>query len=327
MPESIPHSDGILINHQDKRLLDPAEREKRESYLRDTIGLSQEKLDKLKERQPHLYSIESITEKVDGLKKIGFTNPNKMIDSFPQILGLAFDNIDTKISSLKDRGFTNPNKMIDSFPQILGHTFDNIDTKISGLKDRGFTNPNKMIEISPQILGLAFDNIDTKISGLKDRGFTNPNKMIEISPQILGYALDNIDIRINLLSKLNNLYQLNLNPITTIESNLTILGTKFEKLVVIARILRDYQPSPTDIQRKINSLYVINLESLLISYSQRKSGDNIDNLTKTARQIQKQKLSKDYKRQLIKDFFNQNPDSYKIYRDYLKGNPEKTQDD
>jgi len=327
MPESIPHSDGILINHQDKRLLDPAEREKRESYLRDTIGLSQEKLDKLKERQPHLYSIESITEKVDGLKKIGFTNPNKMIDSFPQILGLAFDNIDTKISSLKDRGFTNPNKMIDSFPQILGHTFDNIDTKISGLKDRGFTNPNKIIESFPTTLNYTFDNIDTKISGLKDRGFTNPNKMIEISPQILGYALDNIDIRINLLSKLNNLYQLNLNPITTIESNLTILGTKFEKLVVIARILRDYQPSPTDIQRKINSLYVINLESLLISYSQRKSGDNIDNLTKTARQIQKQKLSKDYKRQLIKDFFNQNTDSYKIYREYLKGYPEKTQND
>jgi len=426
MPEPIPHSDGVSINHPDQRFLPQGEREKRESYLRDSLGFSQEKINKLKEIKAELYSAESIIEKINGLKDRGFTNPNKMIESSPTILSLTFENIDTKISGLKDRGFTNPNKMIasspviftlafenidaklsglkdrgftnpnkmieslpaifsyafenidaklsglkdrgftnpnkmiESLPPILGYTFENIDTKISGLKDRGFTNPNKMIESSPTILGLAFENIDTKISGLKDRGFTNPNKMIESSPTILShgfesidskisglkdrgftnpnkmiesspaifsYAFESIDSKISLLSKLNNLYQININPITTIESNLPILGTKFEKLIVIARVLREYQPSPEDVQRKIGQLYTLNIESLLISYSQKEPSDNIDDLTRTARQIQKQKLSKDYKRQLIKDFFNQNPDSYKIYRDYLKGYPEKTQDD
>ena len=228
MSEPIPHSDGVPINDQDKRLLPPGEREKRESYFRDIIGLSQDKIDRLKEKHSSLYSTESIIEKVNGLK------------------------------------------------------------------DRGFTNPNKTIESSPQILGLAFENIDAKI---------------------------------NLLSKLTNLYQLNLNPVTTIESNPTILSVKLKKLIVITRVLRDYQSSPEDIQRKVSSLYKINLESLLISYSQKEPNDNIDNLIRTARQIQKQKLSKDYKRQLIKDFFNQNTDSYKIYREYLKGYPEKTQND
>ena len=360
MSEPIPHSDGVPINDQDKRLLPPGEREKRESYFRDIIGLSQDKIDRLKEKHSSLYSTESIIEKVNGLKDRGFTNPTKMIESLPAILDLNFDNIDAKTSGLKDRGFTNPNKMIESSPQIfsfafanidtkisglkdrgftnptkmietlpaiLGLNFDNIDAKISGLKDRGFTNPNKTIESSPQILGLAFENIDAKISGLKDRGFTNPNKTIESSPQILGLAFENIDAKINLLSKLTNLYQLNLNPVTTIESNPTILSVKLKKLIVITRVLRDYQSSPEDIQRKVSSLYKINLESLLISYSQKEPNDNIDNLIRTARQIQKQKLSKDYKRQLIKDFFNQNTDSYKIYREYLKGYPEKTQND
>ena len=270
------------------------EREKRESYLKDIIGFSQEKIDKLKEKTPSLCSIKSIIEKVNGLKDRGFTNPNKMIESLPSILGLAFENIDAKISGLKDRGFTNPNKMIESLPPILSYGFENIDTKISGLKDRGFTNPTKMIGSSPAILSYGFGNIDSKV---------------------------------NLLSKLSNLYRINLNPITTIESNPAILGVKFKKLIVIARVLREYQPSSDDIQRKISILYTINLESLLISYSQKKANDNIDNLTNTARNIQKQKLSKEEKRQLIKDFFNQNPDSYKIYRDYLKGYPEKTQND
>ncbi|MDD4785093.1 MAG: hypothetical protein PHH12_01395, partial [Candidatus Shapirobacteria bacterium] len=247
--------------------------------------------------------------------------------SQPAILGLAFDNIDLKISGFKDRGFTNPNKMIEFQPSILGYDFDNIDAKISGLKDRGFTNPNKIIESQPLILGYDFDNIELKISGLKDRGFTNPHKIIELKPQILGYGFENIDSKINLLSRLNNVYQLNLNPITIIESNLAIFGTNFKKLIVITRILREYQPSLEDIQRKVGELSKINLESLLISYSQKEPSDSINNLTKTARQIQKQKLSKDYKRQLIKNFFNKNPDSYKIYRDYLKGYPEKTQND
>jgi len=307
MSEAISHSDGASINHPDKRSLTPEEREKRESYLKDIIGLSPEKLDKLKQDRPSLYSIESMDNKISGLKDRGFSNTHKMIESNPSILNYSFDNIDNKISDLKDRGFSNPHKVIESLPQIFGLGFDNIDNKISELKDRGFTNPNKMIESNPGILGYSIDNIDNKISGLKDRGFTNPNKMIE--------------------SKLSSLYQLNLNPITTIESNLPILGTKFDKLIVIARILREYQPSSEDIQRKIYVLYTINLESLLISFSQKDKFDNIDYLTRNARNIQKQKLSKDHKRELIKDYFDKNPESYKIYRDYLKGYPEKTQND
>jgi len=148
--------------------------------------------------------------------------------------------------------------------------------------------------------------------------------MIESFPSILGYSFENIDAKIELLSKINKIYNLNINPISIIESNLSILGVKFEKLIVIIRVLSDYQPKQIDIQRKITTLSQINIESLLISYSQRKTDSTIDDLTREARKVKKQKISKEDKRKLIKDFFDKNPESYKIYRDYLKGYPEKS---
>ena len=214
---------------------------------------------------------------------------------------------------------------LDSLKQCRPHLYsiDTIQKHVSGLQERGFGNPNKMIENLPAILGYSFENIDSKIKGLQERGFGNPNKMIESFPTILGLSFENIDSKLRLLDLLNNTYKLNLNPIEAIESNLTILGTKFEKLIVIARILREYSPSVEDIQRKISALYTINLESLLLSYSQKKPSDSIDDLIRNTRNIQKEKMTKEYKRDLIKDFFSQNPESYKIYRDYLKGYPEK----
>ena len=147
--------------------------------------------------------------------------------------------------------------------------------------------------------------------------------MIESSPSILGLGFDNIDKRIKLLNFLNNNYQLKLNPISVLENNPVIFGTKFEKLIVITRIIKEYQPTADEVQKKIGALYPINLESLLLSYSERKAGDNIYDLTRKATYIQKEKIDKETKRKLIKDFFDKHPESYKIYRDYLRGYPEK----
>ena len=204
--------------------------------------------------------------------------------------------INTKISGLRGRGFNDTNRMIEKFPAILGLGFENIDTKISGLKDRGFSNPGKMIEKSPSVLYFGFENIDDKLSGLKDRGFSDPHKMIERFPEILSFGFENIDKKIRLLDLLNRTYQLKLNPVSVIEQNPIILGSKFEKLIVIARVLREYQPSVEDIKRKINMLYKINIESLLLAHSEKKPNDTIDNLTNKAKLIQKEKVPKNEKK-------------------------------
>ncbi len=62
-----------------------------------------------------------------------------------------------------------------------------------------------------------------------------------------------------------------------------------------------------------------NVESLLISYFQRKEGDDLNEILKNAYKIQTQKLSFDEQQKLLKQFFKENPDSYKLDRDYTKG--------
>lgn len=271
--------------------LPPKTINKRANYLKEKLGFSQKKIDRLKNYRPSLYS-------------------RPLVDKY--------------LSDLENQELFNPN--IANPPSTLGHNTDEVDQKITDLKNRGFSNPKEMIRDFLPVLDYDSDNIDQKINDLKKLGFINPQKMIEDNPRILSYSLKkNIKPKIRLLNSLNKTYNLNLDPLNTIESNLAILGTKFEKLVVIVRVLRDYQPSPEDIQKKISGLYATNLESLLVAYSQKQPNDTFNNLIRRTRNIQKQKLTKEYKRELIKDFFTKNPVAYKIYRDYLKGYPEEKQ--
>ena len=84
--------------------------------------------------------------------------------------------VEAHLMGLRERGFGNPNKMVESSPAILGLAFENIDAKLAGLRERGFGNPNKMVESSPAILGLAFENIDRRI-----RLFSKLNHLYELS--------------------------------------------------------------------------------------------------------------------------------------------------
>ena len=74
------------------------------------LGFSNAWIDKVTLQKPSLY--ENPRAKIEGLKSRGFTNPEKLITTFPTILGLSFDNIDAKIEGLRSRGFTNPEKLI-----------------------------------------------------------------------------------------------------------------------------------------------------------------------------------------------------------------------
>ena len=77
-----------------------------------------------------LWPVSIYDEKIRGLTERGFKDPRKMIASFPQILGLSFENIDEKTRGLTERGFKDPRKMIASLPAILGYSLENIDRKM-----------------------------------------------------------------------------------------------------------------------------------------------------------------------------------------------------
>ena len=66
------------------------------------------------------------SDKIAYLHQLGFADPVKMITSFPEIAGLASDNVRRKIADLRELGFADPIKMITYFPPILGLRIDNI---------------------------------------------------------------------------------------------------------------------------------------------------------------------------------------------------------
>lgn len=63
-------------------------------------GFSEEWINALGIQRPTLYSPQVLGEHLAGLEERGFSNPRKMIESFPAILGYAFENIDAKLRLL-----------------------------------------------------------------------------------------------------------------------------------------------------------------------------------------------------------------------------------
>ena len=52
------------------------------------------------------------SDKIADLRELGFADPVKMVTSFPEIAGLASDNVRRKIADLRELGFADPVKMI-----------------------------------------------------------------------------------------------------------------------------------------------------------------------------------------------------------------------
>ena len=132
------------------------------------------------------------SDKIAYLHELGFADPVKMITSFPEIAGLASDNVRRKIADLRELGFADPIKMITYFPPILGLGIDNIRGRIADLRELGFADPVKMVTLNPSILGLGIDNIRGRIADLRELGFSDPVKMVTAKPAILVYARERV---------------------------------------------------------------------------------------------------------------------------------------
>jgi hypothetical protein len=146
------------------------------------------------------------SDKIADLRELGFADPVKMVTSFPEIAGLAIDNVRRKIADLRKLGFADPIKIITHFPSILGLGIDNIRGRIARgccpSRSRGSPaarrpislgqrsqvregRPAKMVTLNPSILGLAMDNIRGRIADLRELDFNDPVKMVTSRPAIL----------------------------------------------------------------------------------------------------------------------------------------------
>ena len=192
-----------------------------------------------------------------------------------------------------------------------------VDDHLNGLLQRGFTNPNKMVESSPAILGYAFENIDAKLQGLRERGFTNPNKMVESLPAILGLAFENIDRRLRLYSRLISLYNLPFSPTELMEKAFALFSSKIDKVMILARVLRDYQVTPPQLNETIISrLLRTNLEDTLVALGDYTPGEDIKTLINRANTVRRAQMPRENKRAIIVSL-----DAAKIKCRYFRGYP------
>ena len=260
------------------------ERARRAQHLRD-LGFTEERIESRSRVRPSLWATEVVDEHINGLNERGFANPQKMLASSPPIFGLSFEYIDSKRNGLRERGFLNPEKMLESHPRLLGYSFEYIDTKRNGLRERGFENPEKVLEFYPTIFGLSFENIDR---------------------------------RLKLYGKLINCYELPFQAPQLMEQIPVLFSAKLDKVMVLVRILREYQVTPPTLNEAImQRLIQSNLENTLVALSRATPGERIDALIRRTDRVRRERIPQQRKRQII---FTSLPES-KIKSRYFKGYP------
>lgn len=82
-----------------KPYVSEAELKNRENGLLD-LGLTQKTVDKLREKMPSLYTKAEASERITGLKNLGFSDPVAMINALPQILNLHTSTIKDKVEKM-----------------------------------------------------------------------------------------------------------------------------------------------------------------------------------------------------------------------------------
>lgn len=150
---------------------------RRNAFIKE--GFTPAWINALQIQKPTLYAPSVLTNHLAGLTEQGFTNPNKMIESLPAILGLAIDNIRGRVNlfnrllNLYQLPFTSVYLMEhDSF--LFSSKIDKIIVLVRVLKEYN-VNP---LEITDSLLQrLLRSNLEDTLIALKNR--TSPNEHID----------------------------------------------------------------------------------------------------------------------------------------------------
>src|ERR671915_202875 len=186
------------------------------------------------------------------------------------------------------------------------------------LRDLGFTEERieSRSRVRPSLW--ATEVVDEHINGLNERGFENPQKMLEFYPTIFGLSFENIDRRLKLYGKLINCYELPFQAPQLMEQIPVLFSAKLDKVMVLVRILREYQVTPPTLNEAImQRLIQSNLENTLVALSRATPGERIDALIRRTDRVRRERIPQQRKRQII---FTSLPES-KIKSRYFKGYP------
>ena len=270
----------------------------------------------------------SVRQRLEFLSSQGFTDPIALVEKQPSIIGFSSENINNKLTNLRNQGFTNPIVLVEKLPTIIGYSPENIDNKLTELRNQGFTNPIALVEKQPSIIGLSAENINNKLTNLRNQGFTDPITLVEKAPPIISLSPENINRRIKLFRHLVYMFDSPIDPIELMQQELGLFGCKIDKLLTLTRIVRNSLQMASEVDRKlIHDIMFANLEDILLALEEigdKQESDmpdyTIQQLVAKSKYIKKQKISKDIKRDRIKE--SEHIDE-KVKKRYFKGYPMK----
>lgn len=257
--------------------------------------------------------MEKLTEKQDtryeALAELGFSlhGVEKIFQTIKYIPE-DISKIQSKIDLLKDAGFTNPIFLLEKNPSILTQAEDAILMKIHWIEQRNFSDPIRLFEKAPSIFNYAISSMEHKIARLMGEGFLHPIALLEKMPTIFGLADDPLSKKIKYmeesLSVLGGYSQKDAQKIIVnyIEHLPSLLGMKFDKLVVLIRVITLFKKMdelPTD--RELATLAFSNIENILLVLERTKNDQNLtlEQFFKKIKEIQTEDISKSEKQEEI----------------------------
>lgn len=246
-----------------------------------------------------------IENTMDILKTdIGIDNPSEALSRQPQLIFVSRDKILRRFSFLEEMGFDDSAKMVKKYPGILGLTSELLVSKIGFLKDAGISKPIKVIEVSPDILTMNKASLAKKIESLRE---TFPNldisDLIMKFKKVLTYNPDKIAKNKELIDRIINLHHANISSEELVLYFPQILSYSSDRLILVARIMNEYEINANDIKKTIVGLVSNDIENVMAAFVEsQKDKDkdkNIHNLMKKINEVKKSNITKEEKRIII----------------------------
>ena len=179
-----------------------------------------------------------------GLKSV------RLINHFPNILGLSEETIQSRIRYLEELGIK-PVQVINRKPHILGFSEETIQSRIRYLEELGLKSV-WLINRNPSIFGLSEETIRAKIRCLEELGI-KPVQAINRHPGILGLSEETIQ------SKVRYLEELSLKSAQVINRKPGILGLSEETIQSKVRYLEELG---------LQSIQIINRQPSILGLSE-----------------------------------------------------------
>ena len=244
-----------------------------------------------------------IEEAIDVLKtEAGLDDPVRALSKQPQLIFVNREKVQRRFSFLKELGFEDPSKMIKMNPGILGYTSESLVGKIGFLKDAGISEPLKVVEVASDLLSMDKEVLLERMDFLKK---TFPSldisELVMKFKKILTYPMDAIADRKKLVDRIFDLYGVNLKTEDLVLYFPAIFSYSSDRVIIIARIMNEYEINQVDVKKTIVKLISKNLDAVIVAFaeSQKACEKNIDELFKRVNATIKSDLSDEAKEEII----------------------------